>query len=91
MAPFEEIKTHLNIDLINKQLRDGKKHPSKNRYYCYNEYYIVEVSQNMWTILEDCRITRNLLENHVWFVLSNYTALNIDKTTTYFHRLLQNL
>ena len=91
MASLEEIKTYLNIDLINKRLRDGKKHPSKNRYYYYhNEYYIVELSQNMWTILEDSRITRQLLKNHVWCVLSNYTATNIDKTTKYFHQLSQN-
>ena len=70
MPSLEEIKTYLNIDLINKRLRDGKKHPSKNRFYYYhNDYYIVELSQNMWTILEDCRITRHLLENHVWCVL----------------------
>ena len=83
MASLEEIKTYLNINLINKWLRDGKKHPSKNRYYYYqNQYYIVELSQNVWTILEDCRITRELLKkNHVWCVLSNYTATNTEKTT----------
>ena len=91
MASLEEIKTYLNINLINKWLRDGKKHPSKNRYYYYqNQYYIVELSQNMWTILEDSRITRQLLENHVWCVLNNYTATNTEKTTKYFHQLSQN-
>ena len=91
MASLEEIKTYLNINLINKWLRDGKKHPSKNRYYYYqNQYYIVELSQNMWTILEDSRITRQLLKNHVWCVLSNYTATNTEKTTKYFHQLSQN-
>ena len=45
---------------------------------------------NMKSILEDCRITRNLLENYVWCVLNNYTATNIDKTTKYFHQLSQN-
>ena len=91
MASLEEIKTYLNIDLINKRLRDGKKHPSKNKYYYYhNEYYIVELSQNMWSILEDCRITRFLLQNHIWCVLSNYTATNTEKTTKYFHQLSQN-
>ena len=62
MTSFEEIKTYLNIDLINKRLRDGKKHSLKNRYYYYRgKVYIVELSQNTWTILEDCRITRNIL------------------------------
>ena len=91
MASLEEIKTYLNINLINKWLRDGKKHPSKNRYYYYqNQYYIIELSQNMWSILEDSRITRQLLENHVWCVLNNYTATNTEKTTKYFHQLSQN-
>ena len=54
MASLEEIKTYLNMDLINKRIRDGKKNLLKNRYYYYrNKYYIVELSQNMWTILED--------------------------------------
>ena len=44
----------------------------------------------MWTILEDCPVTRRLLENYVWCVLNNYTATNIDKTTKYFHQLSQN-
>ena len=44
----------------------------------------------MWTILEDCTITRRLLENYIWCVLSKYTATNIDKTTKYYHQLSQN-
>ena len=90
MASLEEIQNYLNFDL-NRRLRDGKKQPLKNRYYYYRgKYYIVELSQNKWTILEDCPITRRLLENYIWCVLSNYTATNIDKTTKYFHQLSQN-
>ena len=91
MASLEEVQNYLNIDLTNRRLREGKKNLFKNRYYYYrNKYYIVELSQNMYTILEDCRITRRLLENYVWCVLNNYTATNIDKTTKYFHQLSQN-
>ena len=91
MASLEDIQNYLNIDITNRRLRDGKKQPLKNRYYYYRyKYYIVELSQNMWTILEDCTITRRLLENYVWCVLNNYTATNIDKTTKYFHQLSQN-
>ena len=76
MASLEEIQIYLNIDL-NRRLRDGKKQPLKNRYYYYRgKYYIVELSQNKWTILEDCTITRRLLENYIWCVLNNYTATN---------------
>ena len=53
MASLEEIQIYLNIDL-NRRLRDGKKRPLKNRYYYYRyKYYIVQLPQNMWTILED--------------------------------------
>ena len=57
MASLEEIKIYLNID-INEPLRDGMKNPLKNRYYYYpDQYYIVELSQNKWTILEDRLMT----------------------------------
>ena len=83
MLLLEDIQNYLNID-INRPLRDGKKQPLKNRYYYYrNKYYIVELSQNMYSILEDCTITRRLLENYVWCVLNNYTATNRDKTTKF--------
>ncbi len=90
MASLEEIKEYLDID-INEELRDGKKHRLKNRYYYYRgKYYIVELSQNMWTILEDCIKTRTLLKDHIWCVLSNYTATNIGGTTKYYHQMSQN-
>ena len=74
MASLEEIQNYLNIN-INEPLRDGLKNPHKNRYYYYpDQYYIVELSQNRWTILEDCAKTRALLRDYVWCVLSNYTA-----------------
>ena len=91
MTSLEEVQNYLNIDLTNRRLREGEKNLLKNRYYYYrNKYYIVELSQNLQSILEDCTITRRLLENYVWCVLNNHTATNIDKTTKYFHQLSQN-
>ena len=91
MTSLEEIQNYLNIDLTNRRLNDGKKHTLKNRYYYYrNKYYIVELSQHMWSILEDCSITRRLLKNHIWCVLSKYTATNSEKTTKYFHQMSYN-
>ena len=90
MASLEEIQIYLNID-IDEPLRDGLKNPHKNRYYYYHDqYYIVELSQNRWTILEDCAKTRALLKDYVWCVLSNYTATNIRGTTKYYHQMSQN-
>ena len=91
MTSLEQIKIYLNINLINNPLLKGKRNPLKNRYYYYrNRYYIVELSQNMWTILEDCIKSRTLLKDHVWCVLSNYAATNIDGSTKYYHQLSQN-
>jgi len=91
MTTLQEIKIYLNIDLINTPLIKGKRNPLKNRYYYYrNKYYIVELSQNLWTILEDCTKTRTLLKNHIWCVLSSYTATNINGRTKYYHQLSQN-
>ena len=91
MASLQEIREYLNIDINEEMIREGKKHRMKNKFYYFeNEYYIVELSQNKWVILDDSGLTRNLLRNHIFCVLLGYAATNIDNKTVYYHQLSNN-
>ena len=73
------IEAHLDLELGNRRLRDGKKKLNKNDYYYYkNLYYIVELTKGTWTILEDCVKTRKLSrKSH-----KGYARSSIDGTLT---------
>ena len=56
----------MNIENIDKPLRNGKKKANKNRYYYYkDQYYIIELTKGQWMISEDSTKTRELLRNIV--------------------------
>ena len=62
MTSLINIRNILNIENIDKPLRDGKKKVSKNRYYYFKDlYYIIALTKGRWMITEDCRKTRQLL------------------------------
>ena len=94
MTSVQNIEEFLEIDLTQKQLRNGKKNPLKNRYYWYrNQYYIVQLSGNdNWTIMSSNQTTRELLTDHTWYCNSGYASTGVtdedgNKTNQKFHRL----
>lgn len=96
MATLQEIQNHLNIEIGERRLRPGKKKPTKNRYYYYEDmYYIVELTQGKWVILSDSREVRVLLRMHTWYFGSDgYATTNVlvddGKKTKIFHQLYLN-
>jgi hypothetical protein len=90
MASLDEIERFLNIDTDDKILHEGKRREDKNRYFRYRgQYYIVKLTQNKWTILDDSDTTRDLLEDHVFCCgVNDYVTTNINRKTTYIHRLI---
>lgn len=90
MASLDEIERFLNIDTDNKILNKGKRRADKNKYFKYRgQYYIVKLTKDKWTILDDSDTTRDLLEDHVFCCgVKNYVITNINKKTTYIHRLI---
>ena len=93
MTTLNNIEEFLEIDLTNKQLRDGKKRHNKNKYYWYSkQYYIVQLSADKWTIMSSNQTTRDLLTDHVWYCANGYALTNVydedgKKTSQQFHRL----
>ena len=61
MTTLANIEALLNIQIGQRQLRDGKRKKVKNQYYWYeDQYYIIKLSKNMWMVAEDCRKTTQL-------------------------------
>jgi hypothetical protein len=81
MASLDEIERFLNIDTDDKILYKGRRRANKNRYFKYRgQYYIVKLTKDKWTILDDSDLTRELLEDHVFCCgVNNYTLTNINQ------------
>lgn len=87
---LQQLLTHLDIDLPeNKSLRFGKKRKNKNRYYYFrDDYYLVSLTQGKWTVMENCRKTRELLRLHCWYYHNGYAkTMTRDKELKSFHKL----
>ena len=90
MASLDEIERFLNIDTTNKILHKGKRKEKKNKYYKYRgQYYIVKLTKDMWMIMDDSNLTRDLLEDHTFCTgHNNYAATSINKKIVGIHRLI---
>ena len=53
MADLNEIENHLNIEIGDRKLRNGRKYPRKNKYYRYDDFYIVSLTQGKWMIVDN--------------------------------------
>ncbi len=88
MTSLINIRNILNIENIDKPLRDGKKKINKNRYYYYkDQYYIIELTKGQWMISEDSTKTRQLLRTYCWHVGNGYAR---TEGCTYWHQLVLN-
>ena len=91
MASLQKIENHLNIEIGDKKLRNGRKYPNKNRYYRYDSYYIVSLTQDKFMIIDNDRKNRKLLRKHCWYHSGHqYGQTRVGKSSKIFHQLLLN-
>ena len=95
MATLQQIENHLNIEIGDKKFRNGRKYPNKNRYYRFDDFYVVSLTQGKFMIIDNDRKNRKLLRKHCWRVntIHLYAQTNVKthgKTTKKFHQLFLN-
>ena len=68
MTSLEIIENLLDIEIGERKLRNGRKHPDKNQYYRYDNYYIMKLTgnKNLWCIVDNTREMKKLLRLHNW-------------------------
>ena len=52
MATLQQIENHLNIEIGDKKFRNGRKYPNKNRYYRFDDFYVVSLTQGKFMIID---------------------------------------
>ena len=90
MTSLLDIENHLNIEIADKKLRIGRKKDNKNKYYRFDDFYIVSLTQGKWMIVDNDRKNRKLLRKHTWCYHDGYAKTHVDKTVKSFHQLLLN-
>jgi hypothetical protein len=90
MATFNDIQNLLNIDLTNHVLSDGRKKQNKNKYYIFDNHYIVSLSVDKWMIIDNNNQSRQLLKEYIWYNCNGYASTVVNKTTKYYHQLYMN-
>lgn len=91
MASLVEIENFLNIEIKNHELREGRKKLNKNKYYIFDNYFIVSLTRDKYMICSNSRETIRLLGSNIWYMHTNgYSATTINGTTKYYHQLYLN-
>ena len=91
MASLQQVQALLNIEIGDKRLHDGKKYKNKNQYYYFDQaYYIIKLTQDKWTVAEDCRKTRVLLRKYCWCSDRGYAKTRVNKSSKNWHKLYFN-
>ena len=88
MATLQEIENLLNIEIGERQLRQGRKYPDKNKYYRYDDYYIVKLTQDKWMIVSNTVEVRRLLRLYIW--RTGKYARTGKTHNSFFHQLYLN-
>ena len=89
MTSLNIIEEFLNIQIGNKQLKNGKNKENRNQYYYYqNLYYIVSLLNEKWIIMSTNKQTRDILTNHVLRNSEGYAQTDIHDSTKKLHQLL---
>ena len=93
MTTLNIIEELLNIEIGDQVLRNGRVYNDKNRYYWYrNEYYIVNIGDDKWTIMSSNDTTRDMLDDYIWRCLDGYATTDEGKrnakTLVKLHRIL---
>jgi hypothetical protein len=90
MTDLNEIQEFLGIEIADdKRLKKGKKKYNKNRYYYYKDhYYIVELTQDKWMVLDDSVNSRRLLRKHCWYFNNGYAMTTVDGSLKRYHQIL---
>ena len=90
MTSLQEIENHLDIEIADKKLRIGRKAQNKNRYYRYDDFYIVALTQDKWMIVDNDRKNRKLLKNYTWYYNNGYAKTMVGRSMKSYHQLLLN-
>ena len=97
MTTLQEIENLLDIEIGDKRLRNGRKNPNKNKYYRYDNYYIVSLTRGKWMIIDNDSKNRKLLKKHTWCAKYDgycQTAIHNTNKRKYvsknYHQLLLN-
>ena len=98
MTSLEIIENLLDIEIGERKLRNGRKHPDKNQYYRYDNYYIMKLTgnKNLWCIVDNTREMRKLMRLHYWSPIQNnkhpnaYVRTRVNKSPKLHRKLMNN-
>ena len=89
MASLATIEEFLNIQLFFVRfLHRGMRKCMKNHYYRFDEYLIVNLTQDKWMITDNTDRAFDMLENYTWYYENTgYARTRTDNTLKYYHQL----